>query len=70
GGGQPWGSKMTIRKQRAKGLFTEDAEMQVRQSHNNKSIQKLYEEFLGKPNSEKALKLLHTKYIPRPLFQK
>jgi iron only hydrogenase large subunit-like protein len=68
GGGQPWGSNMKIRKQRAQGLFTEDSKMKVRQSHNNLSIQKLYAEFLDKPNSEKAHKLLHTKYIPRPLF--
>ncbi len=70
GGGQPWGSTMKIRKKRGEGLYTEDSQMKIRQSHNNISIQKLYAEFLEKPNSEIAHKLLHTKYIPRPLFKK
>ncbi|MDZ4122161.1 MAG: [FeFe] hydrogenase, group A, partial [Candidatus Cloacimonadaceae bacterium] len=67
GGGQPYRSTNQVRLQRAKGLYKEDENMKHRESHNNPSIKKLYKEFLGKPNSEKAHKLLHTKYIARPM---
>ncbi|HMA69511.1 MAG TPA: [Fe-Fe] hydrogenase large subunit C-terminal domain-containing protein, partial [Candidatus Mcinerneyibacterium sp.] len=65
GGGQPYGSTNAVREKRAKGLYDEDAELDVRESHNNKYIQKLYEEFLGEPLSEKAEDLLHTGYKDR-----
>ncbi len=67
GGGQPYGSSNEVRIKRAKGLYKEDSECAVRESHNNPSIQKLYKEFLGEPLSEKSHHLLHTKYIPRPV---
>src|SRR6056297_100024 len=65
GGGQPYGSTNAVREKRAKGLYDEDAELDVRESHNNKSIQKLYKEFLDEPLSEKAEDLLHTGYKDR-----
>ncbi|MCK7532482.1 MAG: iron hydrogenase small subunit [Marinilabiliales bacterium] len=37
----------------------------LRKSHENPFIIKLYEEFLGKPNSEKAHHLLHTHYFDK-----
>jgi NADH-quinone oxidoreductase subunit G len=67
GGGQPYRSTNRIRIARAKGLYKEDEQCTRRESHNNQSIQKLYKEFLGKPNSEKAKKLLHTSYLARPI---
>jgi len=67
GGGQPYRSTNRIRLARAKGLYKEDEGMPHRESHNNPSIQKLYKDFLGKPNSHKAHKLLHTSYIARPI---
>lgn len=67
GGGQPYRSTNRVRAQRAKGLYKEDEAAERRESHNNESIQKLYKEFLGAPNSEKAHKLLHTSYIARPM---
>ncbi|MDP2174004.1 MAG: [FeFe] hydrogenase, group A [Candidatus Cloacimonadaceae bacterium] len=67
GGGQPYPSTNRVRVLRAKGLYKEDDGMLRRESHNNRSIQKLYQEYLGKPNSAKAKKLLHTSYISRPL---
>lgn len=67
GGGQPYRSTNRIRLARAKGLYKEDDGMQHRESHNNPSIQKLYKEYLEKPNSAKAKKLLHTSYIARPI---
>jgi len=67
GGGQPYRSTNRVRMQRAKGLYAEDLHMERRESHNNPSIQKVYREFLGEPNSPKARKLLHTSYIARPI---
>jgi len=67
GGGQPYRSTNRIRLQRAKGLYKEDESLPRRESHNNPSIQKLYQEYLGQPNSAKARKLLHTSYIARPI---
>ncbi len=68
GGGQPYMVTDEIRKQRAKGLYDEDAASQIRCSHENQHVQKLYAEFLEKPLSHKAHKLLHTKYKSRPLY--
>ncbi len=55
--------------ERRKGLFTADNKMPRRQSHNNPQIKKLYEEFLGEPNSHKAHELLHTHYTDRSKVQ-
>ena len=53
----------TYRQKRAAVLYSEDERQVVRQSHNNKDIQRLYDEFLGHPLSEKAEELLHTTYV-------
>jgi NADP-reducing hydrogenase subunit HndD len=66
GGGQPLHhGKSDILKARAAALYKEDKEKPLRKSHENPFIIKLYEEFLGKPNSEKAHQLLHTKYFDK-----
>ena len=73
GGGQPYVKPMflpneddnileTYRQKRASVLYSEDERQVVRQSHNNKDIQKLYRDFLGEPLSELSEKLLHTHY--------
>jgi len=67
GGGQPYGG-MEKRKKRAEALYSEERKLSVRQSHKNPYIQQLYNEYLGKPLGEKAHKLLHTHYYPRPLY--
>ncbi len=67
GGGQPYRSTAKVRIARAKGLYKEDQNLPHRESHNNPSIQKLYKEYLDKPLSPKAKKLLHTSYIARPM---
>lgn len=67
GGGQPYRSTNRVRLARAKGLYKEDDHAERRESHNNQSIQNLYKEYLGAPNSEKAKKLLHTSYLARPM---
>jgi ferredoxin hydrogenase gamma subunit len=48
-------------------LFNIDRKTKARQSHNNPQVQALYRDFLGHPNSEKAHKLLHTRYTDRRL---
>ncbi|MBP8952707.1 MAG: iron hydrogenase small subunit, partial [Armatimonadetes bacterium] len=71
GGGQPYAGanaipldKEALRK-RASALYNLDAERTIRKSHLNPDIQRLYEEYLGKPMSEKAHHLLHTHYHAR-----
>ena len=73
GGGQPIVSAQIrnwtdIRVERAKALYSEDAGKALRKSHENPEIIKIYDEFLGKPNSHKAHELLHTTYEKRPLY--
>jgi NADH-quinone oxidoreductase subunit G len=64
GGGQPFlHEKYDILDKRANAIYEEDRNKPIRKSHENPAIIKLYEEFLGKPNSELAHKLLHTKYF-------
>ena len=51
-----------------KKLYDIDSSEPVRLSHKNKEIQKLYNEFLGKPLGEKSHKLLHTHYTKRDVI--
>ena len=72
GGGQPQQPASVrnfedLRELRAKALYDEDAAKTLRLSHLNPDVQKLYEEFLGEPNSHKAHELLHTTYVKRTL---
>lgn len=64
GGGQPLHHNDTgILKARQNAIYEEDKNKPLRKSHENPEIKKLYKEFLTKPMSEKAHKLLHTKYF-------
>jgi iron-only hydrogenase group A len=65
GGGQPQPTSPEVRKARIKGVLDRDKGMPLRKSHENPVIKKVYQEFLGKPGSEKAEKILHTKYTNR-----
>lgn len=66
GGGQPLHhGKEEILKKRMEAIYREDTGKTLRKSHENPYILKLYEEFLGKPMSDKAHKLLHTHYVDR-----
>jgi len=73
GGGQPIQpavvrNSIDLRKVRASILYNADAKLLgYRKSHENPIVKKVYEEFLGEPNSHKAHELLHTHYIPRGL---
>ncbi|GIW49362.1 MAG: hypothetical protein KatS3mg079_838 [Caloramator sp.] len=73
GGGQPIVDSRTqacidVKAERAKAIYDEDKDMPIRKSHKNPYIIRLYEEFLGKPNSHKAHELLHTHYVKRDRF--
>jgi NADP-reducing hydrogenase subunit HndD len=66
GGGQPLHlGNSEIIKARAAAIYREDSKKPLRKSHENPFIIKLYEEFLGKPNGEKAHHLLHTSYFDK-----
>ncbi|MBF4692998.1 NADH-dependent [FeFe] hydrogenase, group A6 [Fusibacter ferrireducens] len=66
GGGQPYHhGDMEIIKKRQAAIYQEDRNKVLRKSHENPYIKKLYDEFLGKPNSHKAHELLHTHYVPK-----
>lgn len=66
GGGQPLHhGDSDILKARSAAIYREDAGKPIRKSHENPYIIKLYEEFLGKPMSEKAHHLLHTHYFDK-----
>lgn len=65
GGGQPIPVNYEIRKLRAEALYNEDRGLKYRKSHENPSIKKIYDEFLGEPLGHKSHHLLHTKYTAR-----
>lgn len=66
GAGQPLhhGNSQVI-KARQEALYREDAGKALRKSHENPYVIKLYEDFLGKPMSERAHHLLHTHYFDK-----
>ncbi len=74
GGGQPIKSskiraEVDVRKLRADALYTIDEKSTIRKSHKNPMVKKIYEEFLEKPGSYRAEKLLHTSYQEREKYQ-
>ena len=73
GGGQPQVPAETrnfvnYRELRAKALYTIDSKAHVRKSHQNASLNRLYEEYLGEIGGEKAHHLLHTTYVKRGVY--
>ena len=73
GGGQPIKSskvraEVDVRKLRADALYSIDERSIVRKSHENPVMKKLYKDFLEKPGSEIAEKLLHTTYTKREKY--
>ncbi|MDR3210465.1 MAG: [FeFe] hydrogenase, group A [Planctomycetota bacterium] len=70
GGGQFWGVTDKVRLERAAGLTKEDRGAKLRRSHENPDVKKLYDEFIGKPLSEKAHTLFHTHYVERSLYRR
>ena len=66
GAGQPYhhGNSKIIKK-RFDAIYEEDHNKPIRKSHENPSIIKLYQEFLGEPCGHKSHELLHTHYFDK-----
>ncbi len=65
GGGQPRPTNNEIRQKRLLAIYSEDDHKQLRKSHENPFVIKLYEDFLGEPLGHKSHELLHTHYTKR-----
>jgi iron-only hydrogenase group A len=66
GGGQPTPTSPAIRAARARAIYAEDRAYDIRKSHENPALVKLYERFLTDgPCGHKSHELLHTYYTPR-----
>ena len=73
GGGQPIQPITTqnfvnIWEKRANGLYSEDERKTIRKAHENPIIKEIYEDYLGKPGSDLAHKILHTSYEKRQQY--
>ena len=73
GGGQPIKSskirrEVDVRKLRADALYSIDEKSTIRKSHENPILKQIYAEYLEKPGSHIAHKLLHTHYIKREKY--
>ena len=73
GGGQPVQSAhvrnfVDLRSARASVLYNQDKGKEVRQSHENPLVKKLYDEYFEKPGSHKAHAAFHTSYKVRSHF--
>ncbi|MCM1989806.1 [FeFe] hydrogenase, group A [Oceanirhabdus seepicola] len=66
GGGQPYiHGDSDILKKRIEAIYKEDANKELRKSHENPYIKKLYDEYLGEPYGTKAHEMLHTHFTPK-----
>ncbi len=70
GGGQPYNSDTKRVAELARQLYQLDEQREMRFSHENPEIQRLYEEYLGAPLSERCHELLHTEYQTRSRYPK
>ena len=62
GGGQPIHDGCEMATSRATKLYKLDKNATIRFSHENPSVNKIYQDFFEKPNSHKAHMLLHTEH--------
>jgi len=69
GGGQPLSTDLEAVRKRMLALYNIDRDEELRVSHRNADVLRLYEEFLGKPLGEKSHHLLHTHYSYRPVMK-
>ena len=72
GGGQPLQpasvrNTVDLRALRAAVLYKADANMDLRKSHENSAVKKIYDEYLEHPGSHRAHEILHTNYVKRGL---
>lgn len=68
GGGQPRPTNKEIREKRLQAIYQEDEGKEIRKSHENPFIKKIYEDYLEKPLGHKSHKYLHTHYTKRGIF--
>ncbi|MCL6591477.1 MAG: [FeFe] hydrogenase, group A [Firmicutes bacterium] len=68
GGGQPRPVNNEIRRKRLEAIYREDEGKELRKSHQNPFVEKLYKEFLGEPLGHKSHELLHTHYTKRGVY--
>jgi len=68
GGGQPIGADHSAALARMQALYKIDQQDELRVSHKNPYVVRLYEEFLGKPNGPTSHELLHTRYAQREVL--
>jgi iron-only hydrogenase group A len=69
GGGQPLDADPDAVRARMQALYKIDRYEQVRTSHSNRAVKKLYEDYLGEPLGHKSHKLLHTEYAEREVVK-
>lgn len=65
GGGQPLRADTEAVQSRMRSLYKIDHDEELRVSHKNKYVKRIYDEFLGQPLGEKSHHLLHTHYAKR-----
>lgn len=73
GGGQPIVSSKNrwehnVRALRASAIYAEDKDKNIRKSHENPEIKKIYKEYLEKPLGHRSHELLHTSYTKRDVY--
>jgi iron only hydrogenase large subunit-like protein len=68
GGGQPFRTDPLAVRARMKALYAIDRAGTLRTSHSNRSVQRLYDEYLGRPLGERSHHLLHTHYHRRDVL--
>ncbi|HPD29228.1 MAG TPA: NADH-dependent [FeFe] hydrogenase, group A6 [Phycisphaerae bacterium] len=68
GGGQPINTDMDAVRTRMQALYRIDSVESRRTSHGNASVRRIYEEYLGRPLSERSHHLLHTHYVKREVL--
>lgn len=75
GGGQPvidakTQDRIDVRKERAKAIYSIDNNSELRESHLNPEVIKLYKDFLKEPCGHLSHHLLHTTYTKREKYSK
>ena len=68
GGGQPRTDVENFRELSSRALYAEDEGKPLRKSHENPDLLRLYETWLGEVGGPLAHELLHTRYVPRGLY--
>ncbi len=69
GAGQPVYNDLSVRKTRTKVLYENDKTLELHKPQDNPYVQKMYEQFLGKPGSGVAHELLHSKHSNKKRLQ-